>query len=169
MGLFKSVRTYVILAIMVAAISVVAFYFYAESKKSAVLSDDEILSAFTGEYFMNLLLGGSWLSLGPDKSFTKTVYLDVGPSYFDEDGEFTIEQGRIRLTSKGLKEVGYLIPIRWGQRKYLVEIERIASFCELAENGPQFGEWQIFLIQKGQENLPVEDFPILPDGELVCP
>jgi len=168
MKVFKSPRSYIIVAITITCAILLTFYFRTKFFKDAALSDEEIMSAFKGDYFEDFGLGGSRLSLRNDRSFMETDWYDTGFS-FDEQGEFVVEHSQIRLTSKDWLRAQYLIPVRWGKRKYLVEVEMVSSFCEKVKDGPQFGDLQFFLIQKGNESMPVDGLPISPDGKPLCP
>lgn len=169
MRFFKSHRRYIIVVIAVTCIVLLTFHFHTELIKDTVLSDEEIMSTFKGNYFINFGLGGSQLSLGDDRLFMETIWRDTGPPFsFDKQGEFIVEHSQIRLTSKDWVKARYFIPIRWGKRKYLIEAEKVSDFCERVKDGPQFGDLQFFLIQESNENMSVDGLPISPDGKPLC-
>ena len=67
-------------------------------------------------------------------------------------------------TAGGFPEA--LIPVRWGERQYLIPPDRMPEFVSAINHGfePKQGRYGLFLLRDGDENKPVAGLPLLPPG-----
>ena len=63
-----------------------------------------------------------------------------------------------------------LVPVSWGERRYLVAAARLGDFCNAVNGGsePREGLHGMFLLRRGDETKPVTGQPRTRDGVLDC-
>ncbi len=64
-----------------------------------------------------------------------------------------------------------LIPVRWGERRYLIYAEELSEFCKSIENGvePRNKSNGDFHMKELNWEIPVDGQPISPNGQEICP
>ncbi len=131
-----------------------------------------IRDEFTGEY---LYSDGFWslrIDLHADQTFHMRLVRDFGGPY-EDDGYYIIEEGSIKLIgSPGNDYVNKfdLIPIKWGQRKYLLPTFFINSFCKsTGHSEPRKTAQGLAYLHVDDWKLPAEGEPRFMDGRKACP
>ncbi|MFZ5877840.1 MAG: hypothetical protein ACOY0R_00570 [Chloroflexota bacterium] len=152
--------------LVVLALGAVLFHFRTDI-------DRLVRNEFTGEYVRSI--GGLWrfqLNLHDDLTFYAKITPDsTGP--MEITGQYMIEHGKIQLSASRdniFTDQYKLVPIRWGERKYLIEEPLIPSFCK----GIRFAKSRknatgIAYLHPGDWNLPAEGEPRFMDGRKACP
>ena len=168
---------------LLAAIGIVtslSLYIYQNhfNRTTMLLSDENILPIFAGDYFQMKGHGSTKLTLRPDLTFTYFIHTDIDVMYgMIFNGIAIIRNGQIQLLASD-KDDGdifvpkYLVPIRWGNYKYLVEPDHISYFCEgiIAGEEPFPAGYSNHLRQNfGYPLSSVKAPPILPNRKLACP
>lgn len=146
------------------------------SKGDDSLSDSQVLREFAGHYGMSTGFQALSLILNCDGSFVGSSFADVGGGAF-HNGGWRVENSMIYLrfdpTSEDIWFVSkILIPVRWGQRKYLIEDYQTDFFCEQIRSRKEprkDSRIGYFLLRAGDEKIEATGFPIYPSGEKVCP
>jgi hypothetical protein len=136
------------------------------------LPTEKALQEFSGEYYMASFW--SWhLSIKSDKTFSLEIFTDTG-SHLQYTGDVSVEGNRFQIimSDSNSNKPSELVPIRWGQRKYIIDVDTVSDFCNDIEQGweprddmiggPYYlrdGDWDRFVIWR----------PIQLDGHLLCP
>ncbi len=81
---------------------------------------------------------------------------------------------RIRLITSDpdFNEPNELVPVRWGQRRYLINAEMVAGFCDSIKQGWEPRDSVIggpYYLRKGDWDRYAIGRPISLDGLLLCP
>jgi hypothetical protein len=141
----------------------------------SVLGGNDLTREFAGNYIINtgyetiiLVINCNNTFLGQYTSHMR--WWDYG------EGTYFIQADQIHLISRP-EDDGYfnrvLIPVRWGLRKYLIELDRVDSFCEATVSTKFYKEPgdmpRLFYLRRGDEEIIATGDPILPSGEKVCP
>lgn len=145
------------------------------SPTSRILSEKAIFDEFVGEYPLIDTLG-LWsmdLSIKSDKTFHFKVFPDAGGPW-EQNGSTEMNNGKIKLLvlSKRLPLVpSVLIPVKWGEREYLIDGEEIEDFCLSVKNGnePRTKIHGNFHLKDGDWEVSVTGEPTSPDGQAICP
>ncbi|MFN8398468.1 MAG: hypothetical protein U0X74_00525 [Anaerolineales bacterium] len=139
------------------------------------ISDDDIFKEFTGEYPLADGLGliTTDLSIKSDKTFHFEVFTDSG-GHGEQNGSTEMNNGKIQLlvSSERLPLVpSVLIPVKWGEREYLIDGEKIEDFCLSVKNGnePRTKVYGNFHLKDGDWEVSVTGQPTSPDGQAICP
>jgi hypothetical protein len=136
------------------------------------LPPDQALDEFAGEYRQGVF----WvyaLSIERDMNFSLVVQTDLG-SVYQYTGIVSIAGNSLHLspsTEPFFEQYEYL-PIRFDDRRYLIEANRIAEFCEAVKDGqepPVEHSFVLYYLRKGDEVKPVNAEPIRLDGRKACP
>lgn len=140
-----------------------------QNQVSLVLSDSQITREFAGVYIYSTKYWIYSLVLNCDGTMIKSVETDTG-GYFVDERKTIIRDGQILLESSTI----VYIPVRWGQRKYLIEEDRVTKFCEATQSTgflkePREGNVGFFYLRKGDFAIIATGIPILPSGEKLCP
>lgn len=131
------------------------------------------------------LLGHEWAGayfMGDGRGFN--IELDVAPrsgvaaSWHGCMGVYGSNVGQVQQDAQGALLLDYrepnvgkgiafperLVPLRWGDRHYLVESDRMLDFANAVNRGfePRFGHHGGFLLREGDWELPIADLPELP-------
>ena len=154
-----------LIGLIIIAISALAFRYYTDVNET-------IKREFTGEY---LYSDGFWslrIGLHADQTFHMRLVRDFGGPY-EDDGYYIIEEGSIKLIgSPGNDYVNKfdLIPIKWGQRKYLLPTFFINSFCKsTGYSEPRKTAQGLAYLHIDDWKLPAEGEPRFMDGRKACP
>ena|SRR5687768_1872946 len=148
-----------------------------QNSESNHVSDNEILREFAGNYSYGTGFWVYYLILNCDQSFYEVIYTDTGGQFITQ-GNVEIRSGELFFTASNNSDTKIIIyiPVRWGQRKYLLEKEYdIQRFCEAttAQEGYQEPRnEEIFLglvyLRIGDEKLSVTALPVSPNGKELC-
>jgi hypothetical protein len=127
---------------------------------------------FTGDFYLGDGLGVNWLlSIKPDQNFVLRTGSDLGITR-DYSGSIVITNSQILLSTpeNGIFMPQTLIPVQWGQRRYLIPTDDLASFCEWQSKGlePRKGMWGIVYLRLNDWDLPAEGQPITLNGNSLC-
>jgi hypothetical protein len=127
---------------------------------------------FMGDFYLGNGLGVNWLlSIKPDQSFFLQTYTDLGATR-TYSGSVVITNSQIVLNTSENKfpMPQTLIPVQWGQRRYLIRIDDLASFCESRRDGlePRQGGWGSVYLRVNDWDLPAEGQPITLNGNSPC-
>ena len=137
------------------------------------ISDNEILREFAGKYSKS---SGFWvfdLVLNCDGSFYEITLTDTGDVFIDQ-GNVEVQESKIifKITNRSEHQAIIMIPLRWGQRKYL--IYNRDSFCEamISDYGKEPRNEEsiigLFYLRIGDNKIDVTGLPVLPNGEEIC-
>jgi hypothetical protein len=121
---------------------------------------------WAGRYSTGRGLGGQELELAPEAGFVETHWGDAGPWSIARAGSVREENGVLvmRHAPLGLFEKDRYIPLRWGDRHYLIPEGKLPEFANAINNGWEPGETNAsFLIRGGDAHLPVTGDAHLPD------
>lgn len=140
--------------------------------------NEKIKKEIPGQYFRSFGTFADYtLTIHPNLSYS--VVITAGnQSPFEQDGNFFVENGRIRFPSlindmayeNNFSGIAYLIPIRWGERTYLIEDKHLIGFCEKGFGSePRENPRGLYYLRQDDWNLPVEGEPVFMDGRKVCP
>lgn len=109
------------------------------------------------------------LELAPESGYVFARYYDFGPPFEEtERGYFREKNGALAAPQSGEAEFQQgLLPIRWGRRRYLIPRGSLKDFANQINSGmePRYGEAGFFWLRAGDENLPADGFPDLPEPE----
>lgn len=128
--------------------------------------------AWAGSYYEGDGTGTNiYLTIAPQNGFTIAWQGCLG-LYGHNYGSVTEKDGQINLIAKlpnedrkfGHFDLEYF-PVRWGQRQYLVGVNRMAEFCNQVNGGyePREGAWGLTLLRTGDETKKVDGEPELPE------
>lgn len=146
------------------------------TQNTTSISDNDILREFAGGYSKST---GFWiydLVLNCDGTFYEIIFTDTG-DIFVYQGIAEVRDNLLLLNVTNLNKplTFELIPLRWGQRRYLIynDIE-VESFCEslISDYGKEPRDKEsiigLFYLRIGDKKIEVEGFPILPNGKEIC-
>jgi hypothetical protein len=144
-----------------------------EHKQFPIKSPKPDLKNFAGKYFFGDGLGFNFsFELTASGEFQFYWHGCLG-TYLDVKGKTKYEDGKILLlpeNNKQIDETGKrmiprkLIPVKWGERSYLIEDKKIIDFCTAVNNGREprsHGHGSFFLKDK-DESKTVTGLPELP-------
>jgi len=127
--------------------------------------------AWAGDYYQGDGLGvNQSILLGPTGDFVFTWRGCLGV-YDRNFGSFRLDGQKIRLTftypnqRKGFQGIASeLVPIRWGERRYLVPAEEMADFCNAVNTGeePRDRLHGLFLLRRNDVQVKVDGRPAVP-------
>jgi len=149
----------------------------ADKGNTTVLADTLILREFAGLYVDNTGTMGTKLIVNCDDTFGIATWYDTGDILYDA-GTVSVQNSQLEFKSYRVDYPRFyatFIPVRWGQRKYLVDPDLVDLFCKTTRSTEVYGEprgendFGLTLLRVGDGNLVVSEFPILPSGEKVCP
>ena len=142
------------------------------------LSDSQILREFAGIYSFNAGLYGMTLVLNCDGTFVFAASTDSPPVGY-RAGTTLVHAGQIQFKYETNTSTSFnwaLIPVRWGQRKYLIWTDKVMDFCQdIKSKDSYFYEPRDkeasgnYLLRNGDEKMEAAGFPLLPSGERICP
>ncbi len=128
------------------------------------------LDQIAGEYYLGRGLGFNLrLTLNPDGTFSSTwqgclgTYAEVIGRAFLRDGELVLEPS----SKEGEMEKGWdtpFLPVRWGERQYLIPANRIFDFANQIHRGnePRTSSFGDVYLREGDWDKPVTGEPDLP-------
>lgn len=131
-------------------------------------------SQLTGQYYQGDGLGfNKTLNLSANGTFSYDWTGCLG-TYDENQGPFRLEEGVLILSPqkknirKSFKvEPARFLPVAWGPRLYLIPEKEILDFVnEINQGGePRNGVHGRFYLRSGDEQKPVEGFPLLPAAQ----
>jgi hypothetical protein len=138
----------------------------AEATASAVAMET-LLRDFTGEYVstgknaemqISITLGGTYAFVRKEASGTEhrregTLSALGNAFWFDQRGP----------------DSAALLPVMWGERRYLVEANALSRFCSPESGEPRTTRQGFFYLHDGDWSLPAKGIPLLFDGAPACP
>jgi hypothetical protein len=126
------------------------------------------LQDFAGSYYQSGGFEGGVLTLNADSGFSLSWAMDIG-SPIVYTGTVTYgTPGTSRNEQRPLGMPDELIPVRWGQRRYLIAADELDFFCLWMHEGrePRHDQWNTFYLHDGDWNIPVIGNPTLYRGML---
>jgi hypothetical protein len=142
------------------------------------ISDNKILREFAGNYSKGNGFDGHVLNLNCDGSYHEVFYTDTGSEFFTQ-GNLEIHNGELLFKPSNKNDINTTIylPVRWGQRKYLLAKEYdIETFCKATTT--QDGYYQeprneesfigLIYLRISDIKLDVTGSPALPNGKKIC-
>jgi len=130
--------------------------------------------AWAGQYYYGDGLGVNVnLTLAPDNGFVFTWHGCLG-LYDVNYGDVAFTNGTVKLLFKypnsqeGFQGIApELLPVRWGQRHYLIPVDGVVEFANAVNSGIEAGgliggRSGRFLLRNGDEKKPLEGVPDLP-------
>jgi len=127
---------------------------------------------WAGQYYQGSGLSGVTLTLAPDNGFTVRLTGDVG--LMDQNhGTVEWDGNRLKFSLAFAVEEGNrsqvhateYVPIRWGERVYLIPPDRIIGFCDAANSGREPRNNMVpslFFLRRGDEKKAATGKPELP-------
>jgi hypothetical protein len=124
---------------------------------------------WAGNYYKGDGLGSNvTLDIGPENGFVFQEHGCVGV-YDRNMGSISESDGMLKLgfafsRSKRSVVPAELIPVRWGERAYLISPDEMPKFCDSVNRGrePRNDVHGEFLLRRGDENKRVNAFPGVP-------
>lgn len=132
---------------------------------------NKALQDFSGEYYMGFYW--SWhLSIRADSTFALEIFDDMG-GYHQFAGSVVVENNQFRLVTsdKDFDEPTELIPVKWGQRRYIIDAKMVDSFCYDMSQGWEPREFVIggpFYLKENHWEKPAGLIPVLLNGFPLC-
>src|SRR5438128_6024543 len=145
----------------------------AKSMRKKILAEVKRLAEheWAGEYYAGDGLGvNTSLSIAPKSGFVFEWHGCLG-LYDRNYGAVVSTNNRLRLSftfenqQKGFQGIApELIPVRWGDRRYLVPADDVVGFCNRVNDGsePRDGAHGFFLLRKDDEKKQVAGSPKVP-------
>jgi hypothetical protein len=125
---------------------------------------------WAGEYYCGDGLHNSYVYIAPRAGFLFIYRGDIGLPYANH-GPVEQRDGRLHLSlTPPLEGDNFywdlsktLIPITWGERKYLVQSERLIDFCNQVNEGrePRQDVYGFSLLRRGDEKMKVTGTPVV--------
>ena len=109
---------------------ILSVYWASYSPALENLRANKALYDLSGEYYMGLFW--SWhLSIRADSTFALEIFDDTG-GHEQFAGSVVVENNQFRLVTsdEDFDEPTELIPVKWGQRRYIIEAKMVNSFCD---------------------------------------
>lgn len=143
------------------------------------ISDAGILREFAGNYYRGTGFWVYYLIVNCDGTFHKVTYTDTGGQFITQ-GSLEVQNGEFVFQSLSDNKIHTFvyIPVRWGQRKYLLEedYDDIETFCKaIATEDDYYQEPRneesfiaLVYLRIGDEKIEVTGLPVLPNGEEIC-
>lgn len=127
---------------------------------------------WAGEYFEGDGFGRNIsFYIAPNAGFVFECYGDMG--FCDRNyGTVSFDNGLVRLNPvfpnkrEGAQGIApELLPVAWGKRHYLVPPDKIVEFCNDINYGrePRNGLHGFFFLRRGDEEIEVTGYPVLPE------
>ncbi len=151
----------------------------AQSRRAAIEAEIKGLGEhpWAGEYYEGDGLGVNvFVTLAPQAGFVFEWH-GCGGCYDRNYGAVTSDGDRISLdfTFENNREgfrglANNFVPIRWGERRYLVPADDIIGFCNNVNSGtePRNGVHGSYLFRRGDEKTKVTGFPSVPEKYRPC-
>jgi len=130
-------------------------------------SPSSILKEFAGKYYKGDGLGLNLsLTMQPSGQFSLVLSGCMGV-YEQDAGTIELRDGIFILHTQAVGtgfDKQQLLPIRWGERHYLIDVDRILTFCNDVNRGsePRNGPHGSNLLRDGDCSLPVTGLPDVP-------
>jgi hypothetical protein len=120
-------------------------------------------------------MGFSWfwhLSINADSTFTLEAFEHTSPRS-QYAGKVVVENYRFRLitSDKDFYEPSVFIPVKWGQRRYLINVDSVDSFCNYISQGWEPRDWETggpFYLKENHWEKPAGLFPMSLNGFSLC-
>jgi hypothetical protein len=133
--------------------------------------DDNFID-FIGTYRLGDGLGMNLiLSVNLNYTYSFQGYTDTLASW-GKDGIFSISNDSLQLVTEeyAIFEPHTLFPVKWDQRRYLIDDGRISEFCEWVKKGwePRDRLFGFFFLRAEDWKIPADGFPTDVHGDLVC-
>ncbi len=111
------------------------------------------------------------LSIKPDQTFFLRISTDLG-FQFEYTGKVAIEGNHLRLITSDphFDEPTDYLPIRWGDRRYIIPANAAIEFCDDIREGWEPRDDMIghYYLSEGDLEKPTRWSPILLDGHSLC-
>jgi hypothetical protein len=127
---------------------------------------DSLLRDFIGEY---VSAGAEWegrFSLRPDMTYT-FVRTEPSGAKHRREGELFGAGNSVWFDEQGPGSAA-LLPVLWGERRYLVEANALGRFCAPDSGEPRSTIKGYFYLRDGDWSRPAEGVPVLLDGTPAC-
>ncbi len=155
-------------AILTALLAATGFSIDPDELQQQAESSTYSLATLAATYFFSNGFSGERLTIAPDGRFTLTYHMCTGE--YHTSGRAHLVDGRVRLRAYlvsrpfGPRAPKELIPIRWGERLYLIPKESGKHFCEYVNvRGGEPG-WppDPCFVRSGDDEKPVDGLPSVP-------
>jgi hypothetical protein len=136
------------------------------------LKPAEAITYFSGEYSHGFMWGW-YLSIKPDQTFWLGIFTDMG-FHFEYTGKFAIEGNNLRLIASDpqFDEPTEYLPIRWGDRRYIIPANMVLEFCDDIKQGWEPRDDPVagrpYYLGEGDWEKPTRWSPKLLDGRSLC-
>jgi hypothetical protein len=116
------------------------------SRQLQAKTADFALQDFVGSYYASYVFEGGTLTINFDKSFSLKWYTDVGSPMAYTGTVAYVEKRTVPNRDLPMGMPDKLIPVKWGQRRYLVSSDELDYFCVWMTEGwePRSKKWDIF-------------------------
>jgi hypothetical protein len=121
---------------------------------------------FAGDYVSADKMAEARLTIGPDNAYT-FVRTEASGSQQRNEGLIVLEGNSLRLGPTAPASRA-LLPVLWGERRYLVEASALARFCAPDSGEPRTTREGYFYLRDGNWLLPALGAPVLLDGTPAC-
>ena len=147
------------------------------------VSSSDLIQEFSGSYYMGDGFLNCSFEIMPDSTFKIQWTSDMGYEV-DFSGKVSVQDKKIvlepaqTLAERVLCFHRTFIPVRWGDRKYLLPDDNddisnyiVSVFCERVEDGrePRDDKFGFSYLRIADITIQVEGNPVRLDGRLLCP
>jgi hypothetical protein len=129
-------------------------------------SNETLTREFAGAYLRASRRGEFRLTIAPPGTYASANTEASGRERLDH-GTLVIGTQRFWLDKQGLDSAA-LIPVLWGERRYLVEAGALPRFCAPDSGEPRSTREGYFYLREGDWARPAEGVPMLLDGTPAC-
>ena len=158
-----------VVAILIGLLLFVYWVIFFPSWKN--LKSDEAIKYFSGEYSQAFMW--SWhLLVKSDRTFSLEIFTDMG-FQLEYTGKIDIVGNYFRLTTSDpyFDEPSEYLPIRWGDRRYIIPANMVLEFCDDIKQGWEPRDGVIggpYYLREGDWEKPTRWSPKLLDGHSLC-
>jgi hypothetical protein len=170
--LAKKSKTFIFLAIIGLSIFLSA-YWASHSPTLINWRAEKAIQDFSGEYYMGFFW--SWhLSIRTDRTFALEIMTDMSGTPIQYSGRIIVDNNQFRLVTsdENFNEPTELIPVKWEQRKYIIETIMVDNFCRNISLGLEPRDIIVggpFYLQKNDWEKPARWIPVQLNGFPLCP
>lgn len=133
-----------------------------------------VIRDFAGDYLLHTGFWSHRISVRRDNTFSVFIDPDFGGP-ISYEGKVVLDKEKIHLTTSTLRLFTQFpfVPIKWGERRYLVETERMESFCiatmKRGVGEPRMKPMGFYYLRDGDWHKPATGVPVNIFGQRVCP